>query len=210
MTRKKSVKEKKIEASLGIDSKDDPEDFDMSDEVEKDEDDEAAAQVEKRREIVSNTKNALAVYKDEDKDKGYDGDEEFTRDMLRDLAVTGMTILKLQEEEMQIDPSARSVETAATLITSVTNAVDKLNHVGLNKKKLELDEKKVEARTAGGLNVTNNFIGASSFSDLVKGLKEADSDIGKISSPDPIEVEAEVEAEVVDDKSEDEGDDSED
>ena len=189
--RKKSIKERKIEASLGIGSSDD---FDMSDNPEVSEEAEAEAaaaeQLNKRREIATTTKNALAVYSNKTDDKGFDQDEEFSRDMLRDLAVTGMTILKLQEEEMQLDPSARNAETAASLITSVTNAVDKLVGVGHNRKKLDITERKA-ARQEGPNNITNNFIGVSSFSDLVKNIKDTGENMGIVSNK-PKEIESEV------------------
>lgn len=202
--RKKSVKEKKIEKSLGIGGSDD-DDFDMSDDsTVEDEEQEAKEQLEKRRELAAQTKNALSVYKNDnydDKEKGYDSDEEFTRDVLRSVSITGMTMLKLQEEEMQIDPSARNAETAASLISSITNAVDKLNGVGLNKKKLEIDEKKANARLDGH-NVTNNFIGVSSFSELVKNIKDTGEELGKVSNPEPKEIEVEVVHDVDEDNDE--------
>lgn len=189
--RKKSKKEQKIEASLGISSDDD---FDMSEDIvdDNDEDIEEKEKLDKRKEIASNTKNALAVYAENKNEKGYDSDEEFTRDMLRDLAITGMTVLKLQENEMEIDPSARNAETAAALITAVTNSVDKLHSVGLNKKKLEIEEKKAN-RHDGPNTVNNNFIGVSSFSEMIKNLKDSGEDIGTVSnSVKTKEVEAEI------------------
>lgn len=202
--RKKSRKEKKIEESLGIGgAKDD--DFDMSEEIdnESEEDHAAKEKLENRREIATTTKNALAKYSEKE-DRGYDSDEEFSRDILRDIAVTGSTLLKIQEEEMQLDPSPRIAETAASLMTSVTTAVDKLTGIGLSRRKLDIDQQKAD-RGDGPNSVTNNFIGVSSFSDLVKNIKESGEDMGKVSTPDANPT-IEVEAEVVDsDEDNDEG-----
>jgi hypothetical protein len=181
-----------LDRSLGIVPPDDDMDYDDDSSTEKSEEDLQNEQLEKRKQIVEDSRNALQVYdkKDEDKSKGYEDDEEFTREMLRDLAKTGVTLLRLQQEEMLMDASARNAETAAAMISATTSALEKLNNVGINKEKLELEKEKVDIKkkaSGGPGNITNNFIGVGTFSDIVKGIKEEVTDMGEC-----IDVEAEV------------------
>lgn len=178
--------------SLGIVPPDDA--ADNAQEEKTSEDDVQDTKIAKRKEIADETRNALKQYDKED--KGYDDDEEFTRDMLRDLAKTGMTLLKLQEEEMLQDASARNAETAAQVIAATTNAVDKLRDVGMSKEKLKIEKEKLELKkNASGIAgpVTQNIIAVGSFSDIVKNLKNEDPEVGECINAEVVEVKEENE-----------------
>lgn len=189
---------KKLEESLGINSDDKDDDLDdtledLNEVSEEDrEKEEREEKIKARREIVKNTRNLLATVK---KDGNLENeDEAYIRDMLRDLSATGMSMLKVQEEEMQLDPSARNAETAASLINAISSSLKELQEVSLKRKKLELDEQKVNIRKVNanpnGGGVTN-IIGAGTFADIVKQLKNEGADIGK-TGEDAIDVDAEV------------------
>jgi len=183
----KSRIEKKIDQSLGITSSDDDE-FDMTAssesepnvDLEEQKRQEKEQAISRRRDIVQEQQNALAKYAAEE-DKGYEADENFSRDILKDVALSGVTLLRIQEEEMQLDPSARNAETAAAIMNAVTTAADKLQGIGLNNKKLVIEEKKVGVKEAqNGIAAQNGAMIACSFAELVHQLKDADQDVGKV------------------------------
>lgn len=191
----KSRKESIIDKSLGITSSSD-DDFDLnSSDTSNDVSDEQKLReesVQKRRDIVLEQQNALSKYVAEE-DVGYDQDETFARDILKDLAMSGVSLLKIQEEEMQLDPSARNAETAATLITATTNAVDKLQGIGLNNKKLAIEEKKVGVKEVqNGINAHVGAMLSCTFSELIGQLKNEKAEVGKVQGKEIKDAEAEV------------------
>lgn len=201
----KSRIEKKIDQSLGITSSDDDE-FDMTassddtcpdTDLEEQQKKEKEQAISRRRDIVQEQQNALAKYAAEE-DKGYDADENFARDILKDVALSGVSLLRIQEEEMQLDPSARNAETAAAIMNAVTTAADKLQGIGLNNKKLVIEEKKVGVKEAqNGIAAQNGAMIACSFAELIGQLKEADENVGKVQGKIK-----DTDAEVIEDKSE--------
>lgn len=117
-------------------------------------------------------------------------DEDFARGLLREVAAQARVILEIMSGEIEADPDARSVEVVADLVDSVNNTLNSLLELGINKKKLELDERKVDLKeeqnqVGGG---DTNVLVVGSANDLAEFLESGDV-------PEEIE-----EAEVVEDE----------
>jgi len=166
-----SPSNKKIEKALGISGINDLDDMDdINEEAE-------SKKLEDRKALVKENKNILENLK-----KNAGKDEDFIREMLKSVATTGMTIVKVLEEEMQLDVKARNVETAAEMMNAVTSALDKLQSISQHADKMVLEKEKLEIKKNNGDTpmITNNIIAAGSMSDLLKSFKEAGAAIGSV------------------------------
>ncbi len=187
----------KIEKALGMNNVND------LDDIEDFNEDEAKRKVEERKLIVQENKNLLENLK-----KNSGKDEDFVREMYKNVVTTGMTFIKIMEEEVQMDAKARNIETAAEMMNAVTGALDKLQSISEHKDKMEIEKEKVDIKksnSGAAPNITNNIIAAGSMSDLLKTFKQNGLEIGKVNSaekqPEPkvepktIDVKAEVKEE---------------
>jgi hypothetical protein len=182
--RIKSLSEKKIEKSLGIETTKSADDLSDLDEVSSSEirDDDKAKidikneQVKKIREEIDGLKTL--------------GDKEFAREMYKKLAIEGFELLKLTKSEMDIDPSPRYVEVTATLTGAVTTALNSLRDIETTERDFEIEEKKIAVREKSPGNVTNNIAFTGSLQDVLRQLSKMD---------EPQAIEAEVIEEKKDD-----------
>lgn len=182
-----NTSQSKIDKALGITDNMDVGASDVLDEeVQK-------KKLEERKELVRTEKNSLNNLK-----KISNKDSDFIREMLKNLATTGATMVKVMEEEMQLDPRARSAETAAELINSVTSALDKLHSITQHEDKMDIEKQKVEIKKNNGNvpNITANIVAAGSISDLLKTFKNSGIEVGAVDTQEKevktIDVEAEV------------------
>lgn len=118
-------------------------------------------------------------------------DEDFARELLREVAAQARVILEIMSGEIEADPAARSVEVVADLVDSVNNTLKSLLDLGIDKKKLELDERKI------GLKEQENQIGGGDTNILVVGSAK---DLGDFLESGDTEQIEEVEAEVIEEE----------
>jgi hypothetical protein len=191
-----SPSKNKIEKALGMSNINDLDDIpDYAEGEEK-------RKLEERKALVSASKSQL-----EDLKKNSGKDEDFIREMLKNLATTGMTMVKVMEEEMQLDVKARNVETAAEMINAVTSTLDKLQSISEHKDKMEIEKEKIDIKKNNSQNgpmITANIVAAGSMSDLLKTFRANGLEVGKVDGaekkPEPkpvktIDVKADVKKE---------------
>lgn len=182
----------KIEKALGmknINDLDDIEDFN---------EDEAKKKADERKIIVQETKDKLENLK-----KNSGTDEDFIREMYKNIINTGATMLKVIEEEVQVDVKARNIETAAEMMNAVSTALDKLQSIGQHKDKMEIEKEKIEIKknNSNTPTIQANIVAAGSMVDLLKSLKNEGIEIGKVDAvtesqnAKTIDVKAEVQKE---------------
>lgn len=189
-TNKQNTSQSKIDKALGItDNMDVGASGVLDEELQK-------KKLEDRKELVKNEKSSLNNLK-----KISNKDSDFIREMLKNLATTGATMVKVMEEEMQLDPRARSAETAAELINSVTSTLDKLHSLTQHEDKMDIEKQKLEIKKNVGNvpTLTANIVAAGSISDLLKSFKNNGIEVGMVDMQEKpmktIEAEAEVKKE---------------
>ena len=164
----------KIEKALGMKDIKDLDDIDDFNE------DDAKKKAEERKIIVQETKDKLENLK-----KNSGTDEDFIREMYKNIINTGATMLKVIEEEVQIDVKARNIETAAEMMNAVSTALDKLQSIGQHKDKMDIEKEKLEIKKNAnqtGPTITANIVAAGSMVDLLKSFKKEGIEIGKVDS----------------------------
>lgn len=174
-----SPSNKKIEKALGISKINDLDEMDDFNEEEQ------KKKLEERKESIASNKKLLETLK-----KNSGKDEDFIREMLKDVAMSGMTIVKVLEEEMQLDVKARNVETAAEMMNAVTAALGKLQSISEHDDKMGLEKEKLEIKKNSGdvPNITNNIIASGTMTELLDSFKKSGvTDIGIVDT-DVVEV----------------------
>jgi len=129
--RKKSKSFKSIEEILGVEG----EDIEF--------DDEATEELENK---LENTKKAVNEMKEEFKQIKNLPDDDFTKTILKQLVEKSMTMLTALQLEIEDNPTGRSVETAATMVSAINSVVDNFNKVKVYNQKLSLEQEKLELR----------------------------------------------------------------
>lgn len=130
--KKKSKSFKSIEEILNIDGDDNLE-FD----------DEATAELENKLEA---TQKAVAEMKAEFTKIKDLPDDDFTKTILKQLVEKSMTMLTALQLEIEDNPTGRSVETAATMVSAINSVVDNFNKVKVYNQKLAIEQEKLELR----------------------------------------------------------------
>lgn len=106
------------------------------------------------------------------------GDEKFIKEALKEITMTGLASLRQMQDEMTLDPSGRSVECMAAMANAVTTAVKQLGEVENDKKKLALEERKVDIKEKSStVNLPNgngpsNVVIIGSVTDALKAIRQ--------------------------------------
>jgi len=186
MTDKDKKKYKSIADLLNIDGSDGS--FD---------DDDEARKAKQRQEERDASAKAL---REKIRSLKYGDDEEYKREMLKILGQEGMEVLLHMKHDVEDNPSARSAETVAALISSISNTVGDLEKIDNNKRKNEVDQLKIQAMSnpQSLINGDNNIALISTSKDLLNMLEEG----GVLGNKEEKTIDAE--AEVLEEKDEDE------
>lgn len=170
--REKSLKEKKLEGIMGIGDSLKKLDEEETFEVNKN-DEEKKRKMEERKKFLAEAKDQFDVIRNKP-------DAEFSRDIYKELVMIDMEILRITRKEMEMDPSPRHVETAASLTSSITSTIDSLRDIDEVKieqgfKREALDLKKNQGNTGPGAGVvmigTMNDILAKLKSENIKTIE---------------------------------------
>lgn len=184
--REKSLKEKKLEGIMGIGDSLKKLDEEETFEVNKN-DEEKKRKMEERKKFLAEAKDQFDVIRNKP-------DTEFSRDIYKELVMIDMEILRITRKEMEMDPSPRHVETAASLTSSITSTIDSLRNIDEVKidqgfKREALDLKKNQGNMGPGAGVV--MIG--SMSDILKQAKLHLQDPEKVKTIEATVVESEGE-----------------
>lgn len=166
LKREKSLKEKKLEGIMGIGDSLKKLDEDETFEVNKN-DEEKKRKMEERKQFLAEAKDKFDVIRNK-------SDAEFSRDIYKELVMIDMEILRITRKEMEMDPSPRHVETAASLTSSITSTIDSLREIDEVKvdqgfKREALDLKKTSSSTG---NITAGVMMAGAFTDIMDKISE--------------------------------------
>jgi hypothetical protein len=172
--RIKSLSEKKIEKSLGIESPKSADDLSDLDEVSSSEirDDDKAK-------IDIKNEQAEKIKKEIDELKSL-SDKDFAKEMYKKLAIEGFELLKMTKSEMDIDPSPRYVEVMATLSGAVVSALDSHRDIETTDRKLDLEKQKIDMRGKEGPTNVTNIAFSGTLQDALRQLKNANNTIKTI------------------------------
>lgn len=175
----KSQSEKKIDNSLmkkiGLNEELDELDSD-TDDSKTQEDLEKERKAEERRKMASEMKKELSkLKKKESKDK------EFCREMYKELAARGLTMLAVMQEEVELNPRARDVETAGSLMNSITSTLDSLRNIDEVEEKFVIEREKLDTKRAvaigndrmAAITAAGSSAVVSSMADMVKEIRKA-------------------------------------
>ena len=196
MSSKKSVSESHIDSSLksklGINQelKELDNEENSSNENKSAEDIEREIRAEERKLATKELKSQLSkLKKKESKDK------EFCREMYKELAARGMTMLGVMQDEVELNPRARDMETASTMINSIASTLDSLRNIDDVDEKFSIEREKLGVKKQ--IAIGNDRYSAmaqegtkaivSSMADMIKQINKA-----KEQEDNTIEIEAEV------------------
>ncbi len=164
--REKSLKEKKLEGIMGIG--DSLKKLDEEETVQSNKsDEEKKRKMEERKKFLEEAREQFDIIKNKP-------DIEFSRDIYKELVMIDMEILRITRKEIEMDPSPRHVETAASLTSSITSTIDALRDIDEIKveqgfKRETIDMKK-NASSAG--NITTGVMMAGAFTDIMDKIGE--------------------------------------
>jgi hypothetical protein len=190
-TREKSMTEKKLENVLGI-----GESLKELDNVEKIEvskaDEEKKEKLKERKKYLDDMKTQFETLKSKT-------DMDFSKEIYKELVMLDMEILRITRKEMEMDPSPRYAETAASLTSSITATVDSLRNVEDTKISQGFEREKIDMKKSAvtGGNITAGIMMAGAYTDIM-------DKIGEIKKRKE-EKEKTIEAEVVSTTTEKEG-----
>lgn len=134
-------------------------------------DDEARKEKERQEEREANVKRIKTQIK-ELKKKG--NDEEYKREMLKLIGSEGVEVLLHMKADIEDNPTARSAECFAAVLSAITNSVGELEKIDNNNKKHDVDLKKIAASTDNPsvINGNNNVVMVGSTNDLMDALQK--------------------------------------
>lgn len=143
---------------------------------------------DERRERAETRKKEVAKIKAEIGKLKNNPDEDFVKEGLRELAGIGLQSMRILQDEIEVDPSGRAVECMAAMSNAVGKALKDLQNVELDKKKMELEEEKVNVKKNTALpagKTVNNVLVTGSVTDLLRAMKD-----GSFENQDDVDVEA--------------------
>lgn len=196
MTNKKSASEKHIDkslkAKLGINKE--LKELDEEENTSSDkssEDLEREEKAKERKKIAKNLKSELSkLKKKESKDK------EFAREMYKELAARGMTMLAVMQEEVELNPRARDMETASTMMNSISSTLDSLRNIDDVDEKFAIEREKIGVRKQQALgNERYAAIAQEGTKAIVSSMADMVKEINKAKATEEekiIDIEAEV------------------
>jgi hypothetical protein len=164
--RNKSLKEKKLEGILDMGESLKNLDVDEVAQTNKN-DEEKKLKMEERKKFLAEHKEQFDIVRKKP-------DLEFSREIYKELIMTDMEILRIVRKEIEMDPSPRAVETAASLTSSINSTVDSLRDIdevkvdqGFEREKIDM---KRNASSAG--NITTGVMMAGAFTDIMDKIGE--------------------------------------
>ena len=168
----KSPSKDKIEKSLGIGDS-----FKTLDVGTNPEDEEKRLRAEKREISVSEFKERWEKYRNGDTDN-----EKFVKDALKELAEMGMETIRVMKDETAMTGDYKAADAVATVTNAVISALNSINGVDVEKKKLEQKQQEIDNRAksaADTKNITNNTVFVGSVNDILKKARGAVIDVKK-------------------------------
>lgn len=105
------------------------------------------------------------------------GDEKFTKETLKELITIGLTALRTMQDEMNQDPTGRAVECMSAMVNATTAATKQLGEIENDKKKIELEKRKVDIKEKSATaNLPNangggNILVIGSMTDALKAIR---------------------------------------
>lgn len=92
------------------------------------------------------TKEAVQEMKDEFKKLKTLSDDDFSKNILKQLVEKSMTMLTALQLEIEDNPTGRSVETAATMVSAINGVIDNFNKIKVYNTKLDIEQQKLDLR----------------------------------------------------------------
>ena len=180
--REKSIKEKKLERVFGM-----GDDLRKLDEEDKNtvnnNDEDVKRKLEDRKKYLQEIKVEMEQRKKQT-------DEQFCKDLYKEMAVIGMEMLRINRQEMEMDPRANRVEVASTIMNSTVGALDAVRDIQDTKIDQALEREKLDMKKNAVGKTGNNVIMIGSMTDA---LRMAKAEMAKT-------VDAEVVIEKIEDK----------
>lgn len=139
------------------------------------EDEENGVSEQEKRERAEARKKEVAKIKAEIGKLRKNDDEDFVKEGLRELASIGLQSMRVLQDEVEVDPSGRAVECMASMANATNAALKNLQNVELDKKKIEIDQEKVNIKKNAALpsgNTYNNVLIAGSPRDVLQTIKD--------------------------------------
>lgn len=125
--------------------------------------------------------------------KSGDDINSYKREMLKILGSEAMDVLMTMKHDIEDNPTARSAEVFATLISATAGTIADLEKIDNNAAKIDVDYKKIQANASNPAVIhgnNNNVVMVGSTNDLLNMLEE-----GGIINSDSVHKAVEVEAE---------------
>jgi hypothetical protein len=107
------------------------------------------------------------------KSKG--NEDEYKKEMLKLLGSEGMEVLMAMKNEVEDNPTARSAEVFATVMSSIAGTITELERIDNNAAKIDVDHKKIQANATNPAIIhgsNNNVVMVGSTNDLLTMLEE--------------------------------------
>jgi len=102
-------------------------------------------------------------------------DVEYKKRMLKILGAEGIEVLLHMKHEIEDNPSGRSAECFATVLTSITNTISEMEKIDNNERKNDVDNKKLALTSKNPALVqgSNNVVMVGSTADLLNMMHES-------------------------------------
>lgn len=169
MTKKNVPSRSKIEKALGIGEK-----------LANIETSEAPKDEENKERFINRQKLAKKLHEQLETKKKLESeitteDEVFLKERLRSFIQVAETAAQLLQQELETTGDYKVAESLGSVVNSGVAAVDKFASMNNDKKKFQLEERKLAARETASPNLTQNnnitaFVGSTA--DLLKALKD--------------------------------------
>lgn len=159
--REKSIKEKKLERVFGM-----GDDLRKLDEEDKNtvnnNDEDVKRKLEDRKKYLQEIKVEMEQRKKQT-------DEQFCKDLYKEMAVIGMEMLRINRQEMEMDPRANRVEVASTIMNSTVGALDAVRDIGDTKIDQALEREKLDMKknAVSGNNISNSVVMMGGFTEVM-------------------------------------------
>ena len=104
-------------------------------------------EVERELQMIEQRQKQIAAFKEEfSKIKNSSTTDEYMDSVLKQMVEKGMTILTALQLEIENSPRGRDVETAASMISAVTNIISNMNSIKAVNAKIGFEREKIDMK----------------------------------------------------------------
>ncbi len=138
------------------------------------------AEVERELAMIEERQKQIAAFKNEfAKIKNSSTTDEYMDSVLKQMVEKGMTILTALQLEIEASPRGRDVETAASMISAVTNIISNMNSIkavnakiGFEREKIDMKRQSMASGNMGVKDANGDMLMVGSTNDLFELLQK--------------------------------------